>query len=118
MEVALTDIEPGVLDHLLRIIAEGEFVSATGDFNYRKNLSKARIPLLLIGGERDVIAPPAALKDVERALNSTDRRVRVLGPGLKDSAAYGHFDLILGKKAKQEVFPVIGRWLRQRSGQD
>lgn len=118
MEVALADIEPGVLDHLLQIIAEGEFVSATGHFNYRRNLSKARIPLLLVGGEKDVIAPPAALKDVERALNSADRRIRVLGPGLKDSAAYGHFDLVLGKKAKQEVFPVIARWLRQKSGQD
>ncbi|MFQ5903023.1 MAG: alpha/beta fold hydrolase [Candidatus Binatia bacterium] len=118
LEEALADINPGVLDHLLLMIKRGEFVSAKGDFSYRKNLAKIQIPVLLIGGEKDRLAPPAVIRTVRRTLGSKDRTLRIFGPRSKDSVAYGHFDLILGKKAREEVYPVIGRWLRQRDGRE
>ena len=114
LETALAPINPGVLDHLLLMIRRGEFVSAQGDFSYRKKLAKVRLPVLVIGGKKDLLAPPKALRSSYRALGSKDRTFRIFGSRSKDSAAYGHFDLILGKKAKQEVFPVIGRWLKRR----
>jgi len=113
---ALAEINPGILDHLLRIIQRGEFVSAEGNFSYRKHLAKIQLPLLLIGGEGDQVAPPEAIRTVYRAVGSTDRTLRIFGPRSKDSAAYGHIDLILGKKAPEEVFFAIGRWLKQRDG--
>ncbi|MGH7772847.1 MAG: alpha/beta fold hydrolase [Candidatus Binatia bacterium] len=116
LEDALTEINPGVLDHLLLMIRRGEFVSAKGDFSYWKNLAKVQLPLLLIGGEKDMLAPPEAIRAVHRSVGSADRTLRIFGPGAKDSAAYGHLDLILGRKSKQEIFPVIGRWLKQRDG--
>lgn len=114
LEEALSEINPGLLDHLLRMIKQGEFVSADGSFSYRRNLAKVRVPLLLIGGEKDPLAPPESMRIVQRGVGSDDRTLRIFGPRAKDSAAYGHLDLILGKKAKEEVFPVIARWLRQR----
>ena len=113
---ALAGINPGVLDHLLLMIKRGELVSARGDFSYRRNLAKTRLRLLLIGGERDVLAPPKTIEIVHRTVGSKDRMLRIFGPRSKDSAAYGHLDLIIGKRAKDEVFPVIGRWLKQRDG--
>ncbi|OGQ83015.1 MAG: hypothetical protein A3F90_19765 [Deltaproteobacteria bacterium RIFCSPLOWO2_12_FULL_60_19] len=113
---ALVEINPGVLDQLLLAIKRGEFVSAKGDFSYRKNLGKINTPLLLIGGEADKLAPPEAMEIVRREAGSRDRTVRIFGPKAKDSVAYGHMDLILGPKAKQEVFPAIARWLKQRGG--
>jgi poly(3-hydroxyalkanoate) synthetase len=74
--------------------------------------------MLLIGGEEDKLAPPESIRVVYRNVSSTDRTLRIFGPRSKDSAAYGHIDLILGKKAKREVFPVIARWLRQRDGRE
>ena len=115
LEEALAEINPGILDHLLAMIRRGEFVSAKGDFSYRKNLSDVQIPILLIGGEGDKLAPPEAMRTVYRAVSSTDRTLRIFGPRSKDSLAYGHIDLILGTKAKEEVFPVIGRWIKQRA---
>jgi pimeloyl-ACP methyl ester carboxylesterase len=115
---ALVEINPGVFDHLLLMIKRGEFVSAKGDFSYRKNLAKIQLPLLLIGGERDLLAPPEAIQVVHRAVGSPDRTLRIFGPKSKDSVAYGHMDLILGQKAKREVFPVIARWLKQRGSGD
>jgi poly(3-hydroxyalkanoate) synthetase len=100
------------------MIKRGEFVSSGGEVNYRKNLAKIRVPMLLIGGEEDKLAPPESIRVVYRNVSSTDRTLRIFGRRSKDSAAYGHFDLILGKKAKREVFPVIARWLRQRDRQE
>lgn len=114
LEDAFIDINPGVLDHVLLTIQRGEFVSAKGDLSYRKNLAKIRLPLLLIGGEKDMLAPPEAIQAVHRAVGSEDRALRVFGPRSKDGAAYGHLDLLVGRKARQEVFPVIGRWLEER----
>jgi len=114
LEEALAPINPGVLDHLLRMIKQGEFVSANGSFSYRRNLGKIQVPLLLVGGGDDPLAPPESMRLIHRAVKSADRTVRIFGPRSKDSAAYGHVDLILGKKAREEVFPVIARWLKQR----
>jgi polyhydroxyalkanoate synthase len=113
LEEMLVEINPGVLEQLLLMIERGEFVSAKGDFSYRKNLSEIQIPFLLIGGEGDKVAPPGAIRAVYRAVGSADRTLRIFGARSKDSVDYGHIDLILGKKAKDEVFPVIGRWLKQ-----
>ena len=104
------------MDQLLIGIKRGEFVSVKGDFSYRRSLGKIETPLLLIGGEADKLAPPEAIEIVRREVGSKDRTVRVFGPKAKDSVAYGHIDLILGPKARQEVFPAIARWLKQRGG--
>ncbi len=110
----LAKINPGVFDQLLLMIKRKEFVAAQGNFSYRKHLSDIRLPLLLIGGESDALAPPAAIRAVYRAAGSKDRALRIFGPRSKDSSAYGHLDLILGKRSAQEVFPAIAKWLGQR----
>jgi len=115
LETALAPVNPGVLDHLIMMIRKGEFVSATGNHSYRKNLAKIRVPVLIIGGEKDAVAPPQVLRATYRELKSRDRTRRIFGSRPKDSVAYGHYDLILGKMAKEEVFPLIGSWLKKRS---
>ena len=74
LEFALAPVNAGVLDHITTVIREGEFVSHNRDYSYRKNLSKLRIPILLIGGEKDSLAPPNALRATYRAIKSKDPR--------------------------------------------
>lgn len=114
LEVALAPVNAGVLDQVAMMIRQGEFVTANGDSSYRKKLTRVRIPVLLIGGEKDTVAPASALRAEYRALKSKDRTRRIFGSRPKDAAAYGHYDLILGKKAKEEIFPLIARWLERR----
>jgi alpha-beta hydrolase superfamily lysophospholipase len=115
---ALSEINPGILDHLVTMIRKGEFVSLGGTHSYYKNLKAIRLPMLLVGGEADPIAPPEAIHDVYRALGSPNRSVKIFGPSSKHSISYGHFDLIAGKQAPKEVFPVIAAWLKQRERQN
>ncbi|HEU4342880.1 MAG TPA: alpha/beta fold hydrolase [Candidatus Binatia bacterium] len=116
LEQALLEIKPGVLDQLLLMIARGELVSGSGDYSYRKNLRKLRLPVMFVGGAADPLAPPDSIEEVYRAVGSVDRSLRIFGRGSKHSTPYGHLDLLAGKKAREEVYPAIGNWLKQRDG--
>ena len=115
MEELLVPVNPGVLDHLVTIVDKEEFVSADGAVSYRDMLSEIRVPVLIIGGGADPIAPPEALRNVYDELASEDRDLMIFWSDPDEDVSYGHFDLILGKKAKDEVFPLIRRWLQSRN---
>jgi pimeloyl-ACP methyl ester carboxylesterase len=114
LDEALAMIHPGVFDHILLMIKRGEALSSREDFRYREHLDKIQVPVLLIGGEADPLAPPKALRAIERGLGSADRTLKIFGGGPRKATTYGHFDLVLGRGAKDEIFPVIGQWLKQR----
>ena len=113
---ALAEVNPGVLDHLLLMLKRGEAVSAREDFRYGEHLNKIKVPVFLVGGGEDLLAPPKALQQIHARLGSADRTLKIFGFKAKKETPYGHFDLILGKDARKEVFPVIAQWLKQRLG--
>jgi len=114
MEELLVPVNPGVLDHLVTIVEKDEFVSADGAVSYRDMLTGIRVPVLIIGGGEDPIAPPEALRNVYDEVASEDRDLMIFWSDPDEDVSYGHFDLILGKKAEDEVFPLIRRWLESR----
>ncbi|HWP58723.1 MAG TPA: alpha/beta fold hydrolase [Candidatus Acidoferrales bacterium] len=114
LEEALADINPGVLDHLLLMIEREEMVSARNGFRYREHLKRIQLPVLLVGGGDDSLAPPKALQQIHARLGSADRTLRIFGGKSRRETSYGHFDLILGRDAKKEVFPFIGQWLKKK----
>ena len=115
LESLLVSVNPGVLDQLITTVEKDEFVSADGASSYRDTLSEIRIPVLLIGGASDPIAPPEALKKVYSELGSEDRDLMIFWSDPDEDISYGHFDLILGKNAEADVFPLVRRWLESRS---
>ena len=111
LETLLIPVNPGVLEQLITIVEKDELVSADGATSYRDALSRIRIPVLLVGGAADPIAPPEALKTVYSELSSEDRDLMIFWSDSDEDTSYGHFDLILGRNAREEVFPLIRRWL-------
>lgn len=72
------------------------------------------IPLFVIAGSADEVAPlewviPAS--DVRR--ESGTRRLFVAGPENGLEQDYGHVDMLLGLRARTEIFPTIHSWLQQ-----
>lgn len=116
LESLLIPVNPGVLDQLVKTVEKDAFVSADGASSYRDALSRVRVPVLLIGGAADPIAPPEALQKVYSELGSKNRDLMIFWSDPDEDVAYGHFDLILGKNAHDEVFPLIRGWLESREG--
>ena len=109
------DVPQGVLDQFNAMIRTGEFKRVDGSYNYTENLDKVKVPILLLAGQVDNLAPPEVVRFAYRRVSSTDKTFRMFGRVNGYRANYGHNDLILGKYAREEVFPLIERWLAARA---
>ena len=89
-----------------------EWTDSSGAFSYERHLGRIRVPLLVIAGRVDNLAPVESVRHGYDAVGSAERSWIVLG---KESGAlfdYGHTDMVLGERAAVEVFPYIESWLR------
>jgi len=101
---AISDLHRGELAQFAAMIREDSFRSMDGRVDYRAALSRCRQPALFLAAARDEIAPPATVEETCR---------RWGGPGrfLAFPGAYGHTDLLFGRRAPQEVYPAIREFL-------
>lgn len=88
----------------------GGLRSRDGKMRYLECASRCGIPLLLLAGTADVQCPPEAVEETARRIGPS-AHVRVLGRDHGCAEDYGHFDLIVGKRAPEEVWPHIAAWL-------
>ena len=65
------------------------------------------VPLLVVAGRHDDLAPPRSVRPgYERSL-SKDKTYRIL--------SHGHLDLLVGRDAPQTTWPLLETWLGKRS---
>jgi len=83
-------------------------------YSYKENLNLFTFPLLAIAGGGDMAAPPYEVKYAVGHVGSRDITYHEFSKENGYSADYGHLDLNLGKKAREEVYPVIYEWLIER----
>ena len=114
-------MEPHVLDQHLKLafdragLAElrnmfdfanaKRFGGAARDFVER--FEKHDVPLLVIAGENDDLAPPPSVEPGYRASGSTDKRYRTV--------PLGHIDLLCGRDARELTWNVVRDWIDTRS---
>lgn len=92
-------------------IAHDQFRSIDHRRDYRKEMEKIATPMLFVCGNKDLLAPPPAVKDAYDLVASRDKRLVVASRGQSLEANYGHFDLVLGRAAPKEIFPLVLDWL-------
>ncbi|MBX3128885.1 MAG: alpha/beta fold hydrolase [Polyangiaceae bacterium] len=78
-----------------------------GMFGYGRRFEARDLPLLVIAGRYDDLAPPDSVKPAYDRSRSTDRTYREL--------PFGHVDLLIGREAPQLTWPIVEQWLKQRS---
>ena len=101
------DISPGVLAQFLKWARTDVFVSDDGKVDYRGGLASAKQPALFIAGERDLLAPPASVRPGFELWGGEKEFIEL--------KTYGHSDLIFGRNAPDEIFPIVRDWLLKRS---
>jgi pimeloyl-ACP methyl ester carboxylesterase len=83
--------------------------------DYMEGLSRITIPCMILAGARDEIAPAAGCKTVFDQLGSPDKTWVNCGTADGFSRDFSHGGLVRGTPAREEIFPKIGAWLRERS---
>jgi alpha-beta hydrolase superfamily lysophospholipase len=64
------------------------------------------LPLLIVAGSHDDLAPPASVEPAHERSRSTDKLYRVF--------PRGHIDLLVGRDTPQTIWPLIESWIRVR----
>jgi len=80
-------------------------------FSFGDHLERIRVPMLVIAGARDRLTPPADLERLVRRVGSSDKRFWVAGHVSGLAHEYSHVDLVLGRHAPDEIYPVVTEWL-------
>jgi pimeloyl-ACP methyl ester carboxylesterase len=107
------DILGGVGRQFLRWITTGRLDGEDG-FDYRAALKDVKVPVLLMAGVKDLLAPPETVLPARTLLGGPTEYV-LLARSQGFSADYGHGDLTLGRKAPDEVFPRVADFLERHA---
>jgi predicted alpha/beta hydrolase len=114
LRLALENVPRVKLQQLARWASEGAFCSADGRTDYRATIAGIRMPMLVIAGAADRLATPEAVGRAIEHLSRADTTYVELGRAHGLAADYGHVDVVLGRRAPAEVFPLIARWLEEQ----
>lgn len=103
-------VPPGVLDQILGWARGNVFASADGAADYRAGLAACRQPALFVSAARDGLAPRSS---VRAGHDLWGGEKAIWNASLADgfSADYGHTDLLVGRRASEEIFPRVRDWL-------
>ena len=88
------------------ILAGGDRValmSLDGTMDYGRAFEALRVPLLVVAGDRDDLAPPESVKPAYELSRSPEKMYRVF--------PVGHMDLVVGDDATTTIWPTVGDFL-------
>ena len=85
------------------------------NYSYKKNLYRIKTPLLAIAGDDDKAADPREVEFCSKNVSSKDVSYVNFSKDEGYSMDYGHLDLNLGLNVNKEVYPIIHRWLKNRT---
>ena len=90
------------------------FARADGLFDYSRNLDRISAPLLLIAGAADALTPAEDIGAVFDAVSSEEKQLLICGRQTGFSLDYGHIDVVVGTRARRELYPHISAWIEAR----
>ncbi len=82
---------------------------------YADAFQQTDVPLLVIVGDRDPLVSIADARCCYEESGSSDKQLAVFD-AFEHQVHWGHLDLILGKKAPEEVWPRLVGWMVERAG--
>ena len=72
------------------------------------------MPVLTYAAADDKNDPPAGCRKIHKKLGSIDKMFLVLGKDAGFSRDYDHVGMVVSREARQEVWPDVAGWLKDR----
>lgn len=83
--------------------------------DYIEPLMTLNTPVFAISGANDTIDPASGCEHFWKKFGSNEKKFCLLGKSNDNLKDYGHVDMIIGKEAEQEVWPLILNWLNNKA---
>lgn len=113
--MGLSDISGALALQMVGFMDSGEFRSADGQIDFRRDMAKISVPVLVVAGKLDRVATVPGVKDGYWALGG-DKEWSLVGRENGARSDYGHLDLVVGEHAPNEVFAPVKEFLDRETG--
>jgi polyhydroxyalkanoate synthase len=90
----------------------GGIFSRDGLVNYTADLAKSSVPIRFIGASKDYLASQASVQKAFDAAGG-EKKLTFLGKGFGNERDYGHTDVVAGRFAALDSFPLVESWLSE-----
>ncbi|MCX7958124.1 MAG: alpha/beta hydrolase [Deltaproteobacteria bacterium] len=110
-----TDISSTLVNQIGRWVEEGHIKDRSGEIDFSEGISVISIPVFAITGSVDLICPPEAILFLKEKMKEEQIKITIAGIHSGFSTDYGHGDIIFGKKAPLEIFPLITSHIESQS---
>ena len=111
MRHGLEDLPSSLLIEFARWYEAKAMSDRYGLFTFSDHFERITAPMLLVAGSHDKLTPVADIAKVHKRLGSEDKRLVVAGLESGFSYRYSHVDLVLGRHAPDEIYPLVASWL-------
>jgi polyhydroxyalkanoate synthase len=108
---AVENMAPSLIKQIGEAYREKHYLSYYKTFSIRDNLHRIETPIQIIAGSIDELTPADDLRFVFDRISSRDKEFVIVGKASGATDEYGHIDLILGKNAPRDVYPMIEAWI-------
>lgn len=112
----VSPLSRGEMQQFRGFLASGRFRSADGSVDYLASLEQLDVPLLVIAGRGDSVAPVDRVAPFHDRAGSAEKSLVVASRANGFRHDYGHLDLAMGDAAAAEIHPHIVGWLSGRWG--
>ncbi|MFQ5877860.1 MAG: alpha/beta fold hydrolase [Acidobacteriota bacterium] len=103
-----------VARHLGEVLERGRFVSSDGTIDYEAGIERIHFPVLQLAAAARRSPPSVTRILIDRA-PVCDKEYVTLGRAEGFSEDYNHFTVLLGERARDEVFPIVTAFLQRHS---
>ncbi len=113
MFAAIDDVPASLLREFARWYDTKAMSDRYAMFDFTEHLERVTAPIFVVAGSCDELTPARDLEYVYEHVGSRDKRFRVVGKATGFARDYSHADLVLGKHAPDDVYPLVLEWLDQ-----
>lgn len=105
-----SDLSRSLVQQVRSWYGRGGIFSRDGKVNYTAALRASGVPIRFIGANRDHIG---SIASIEKAWNSHggEKDMVILGKEFGGRRDYGHTDIVAGKFAVTDTFPLVDSWI-------
>jgi pimeloyl-ACP methyl ester carboxylesterase len=111
LAMSVDDVPSALAKQFAGWLERDRFDSEDRSIDYLEGLRAVHIPVMVVAGKIDAIAPPWCVRPGYDALGSSQKEWLVIGEGNGQSADYNHMDLVIGDRASKDVFAHIAEFL-------
>jgi len=112
--IAVSDISRGTASQYIDMIENGHLRSYDKKYDYTENLYKVNAPILVTVGPKDPFGSMVIAQYAFDRISSRDKELIQFSKDAGYSSDYGHCDIIIGRPAAEEIFPVLLNWIEKR----